>query len=275
MSNTVSEIRNRKLQDAFILIKKYTTDRKACAERDHVHAARWKFDFLHQLYLKKMTQYLSHLRNVVVKDRNDTATKRNVFKMISNRSTRAYFLKWKNAMESMRTVEEVNREGPVTEEVLDHQIDLKNCQNFMRDQGYTEKEIEEAVKKTDTRAKTLMARAIARFKHYTEEDDLYLKPKMFDRWVMYVKMRKLLRHWLQYIENRQKHHKADLAAAFDRWKYHYPGVHNAYSRETRDNLLKRAVENGKRLQQLADSNGENEELLTHLGKERDLLKLQH
>ena len=48
----------------------------------------------------------------------------------------------------------------------------------------------------------MLARSVARMKHYTEDNDLYLKPKMFDRWKMFVKMRKLVRHWLQYIENR-------------------------------------------------------------------------
>lgn len=41
-----------------------------------------------------------------------------------------------------------------------------------------------------------MMRVIARLKHYKQGDDLYLKPKMFDRWKMLVKLRKLLRHWL-------------------------------------------------------------------------------
>ena len=48
---------------------------------------------------------------------------------------------------------------------------------------------------------------------------MYLKPKMFDRWRFFVKMRKLTKHWLNYIENRLTPVKADMARAFDIWKY--------------------------------------------------------
>jgi len=46
------------------------------------------------------------------------------------------------------------------------------------------------------RVKELMAKTIARIKHYTMEDDKYLIPKMFDRWRMYIKVRKLVKHWM-------------------------------------------------------------------------------
>ena len=114
-----------------------------------------------------------------------------------------------------------------------------------------------------------MAKTVARMKHYTEENDAYLLPKMFDRWRMFVKIRKLVRHWMNYINNRQSHHKADLAVAFDRWKYYYPGVHAKYQRNTRDELLRRAVAAEQKLFKLADSTGQNEDLLNHLGLQRD------
>jgi hypothetical protein len=47
-----------------------------------------------------------------------------------------------------------------------------------------------------------MLRAVARIKHNTLKDDKYLKPKMFDRWKMWVKIRKLVRYILQNTENK-------------------------------------------------------------------------
>ena len=63
----------------------------------------------------------------------------------------------------------------------------------MKDQSYTQNEIDRAVQKADDRSKELMSRAIARIKHNSVKDDKYLKPKMFDRWKMWVKIRKLVR----------------------------------------------------------------------------------
>ena len=65
----------------------------------------------------------------------------------------------------------------------------------------------------------MLARSIARMRHYTKQGDLYLKPKMFDRWRMYVKIRKLVRHVLANMEAKLHPTKADLSIAFNRWKY--------------------------------------------------------
>lgn len=64
----------------------------------------------------------------------------------------------------------------------------------------------------------MLSRSVARIKHYTEKDDIYLKPKMFDRWRFYVKMRKLVRYLLRSIENKLTPVKSDLEVAFGRWK---------------------------------------------------------
>jgi len=63
----------------------------------------------------------------------------------------------------------------------------------------------------------MMARVVARMKHVG--GDRYLKPKMFERWLQYVHMRKLLRYLLRNIENKLKPVKADLSIAFNRWKF--------------------------------------------------------
>jgi hypothetical protein len=77
---------------------------------------------------------------------------------------------------------DVNTFGPVVEEVLDAQADFGNYRNFMKVQGYTTFEIEEATDHAKDRANTLLSRSVARLEHCTDENGLYLKPKMFDRW---------------------------------------------------------------------------------------------
>ncbi len=56
--------------------------------------------------------------------------------------------------------------------------------------------------------------------HYNE--DLYVKPKLFDRWKEFVHMRKLYRYWLSFVEKRAQLVRSDLHFAFDKWKRFHP-----------------------------------------------------
>ena len=58
------------------------------------------------------------------------------------RDLRRRFLHWKHYASKESTVIEVNEIGPVVEEVLDAQHEWFNLKNFMRDQGFTDKEAE-------------------------------------------------------------------------------------------------------------------------------------
>ena len=50
----------------------------------------------------------------------------------------------------------------------------------MRDQGYTEKEVEQFRENAQQYSQGLLKKTVARMKHFS--DDKYLKPKMFERW---------------------------------------------------------------------------------------------
>lgn len=87
-------------------------------------------------------------------------------------------------------------------------------------QGYTRKEIDEVKIAVEAKAKESLARVIQRMRHFTKVGDAYLLPKMFDRWRMFVKIRKLVGYLLRNLENKLKPVKADLSVAFNRWKKH-------------------------------------------------------
>jgi len=78
----------------------------------------------------------------------------------------------------------------------------------------------------DKKGLELIARSVARMKHWNGTDD-YLKPKMFDRWRKFVQFRKIVKHWLEYMTNRQEHQKADLSHSFNKWKFFFADKQNA------------------------------------------------
>ncbi len=61
---------------------------------------------------------------------------------------------------------------------------------------------------------------IARWQRNPAYEDVYLLPKMFDRWRQFVKMRKLVGWILRNMENRLQPRKADLSYHFNKWKYY-------------------------------------------------------
>ena len=123
------------------------------------------------------------------------------------------------------TVIEANEIGPVVEEVLDKQMDVANLKNLMADEGFTNYQVQDVTDNAEKKANELLARSVARWKHWNGTDD-YLKPKMFDRWRQYIKMRKIVRHWLDFLTNRQQHEKADLSYCFNKWKHHFSDKQN-------------------------------------------------
>lgn len=116
-----------------------------------------------------------------------------------------------------------------------------------------------------------MSRAVARLKHYTMEDDKYLIPKMFDRWKMLIKLRKLVKHWLHFIANRQKPIKADLSVFFNRWKYKFGEKQVALSHMTREELQARCVKAAEKANHLARILNADNNCVGHLLVQRDEL----
>ena len=133
----------------------------------------------------------------------------------------------------------------------------------MADEGFTDYQIEDVAQNADKRGLELLRKSVARWRHCNGSDD-YLKPKMFDRWRRWIKMRKIVRHWLDFLTNRQEHKKADMSYCFNKWKHHFADKQNNLQKKTRAQLMQRAVLAAKRLEVLAESNQQDEDLIAHI-----------
>lgn len=131
-----------------------------------------------------MALYLSDLRSKKLEESITIKRIVGCIKYWNSRRTRAMFMKWKQSAGKETTVNDVNDDGPLVEEVLMHKLRLKNMADFMRDQKYTKSQVDEAVNFSSTRVKDLMGKALARLRHASKDksDDKYLKPICFDRW---------------------------------------------------------------------------------------------
>ena len=94
---------------------------------------------------------------------------------------------------------------------------------------------------------------------------------MFDRWRHYVAMRKIVRHWLDFIGNKQHHVRADLTNAFNKWKYKAAAEQGELQHRSLEQLKRRAVMAAKRLEDLAANSQQDEDMINHLSDQNDEL----
>ena len=178
-----------------------------------------------KIYLRKLLQHYSHMRRQILGNKVVENKKRVMFGHFISAQVRDAFNRWKQKAMFATTVIEANEIGPVVEEVLDKQMDVANLKNLMADEGFTNYQVQDVTDNAEKKANELLARSVARWKHWNGTDD-YLKPKMFDRWRQYIQMRKIVRHWLDFLTNRQQHEKADLSYCFNKWKHHFSDKQN-------------------------------------------------
>lgn len=112
---------------------------------------------------------------------------------------------------------------------------------------------------------------MARWKAYKGANSAYLKPKMFGRWVLFVKMRKLVKYHLNNMQNKLTPVKADLSIAFNRWQFQTGRSHLALNGLDKEVLIAKAAEAQRKVDQLQDRTDDTEEYLGHMGMQRDEL----
>lgn len=76
-------------------------------------------------------------------------------------------------------------------------------------------------------------------RHYNKSD--YVKPKMFDRWKLYVHVKRQFRFWLNFVEKRGQFIKSDLHSAFDKWRNFHPQRHLTLAIQSKTELNRKAV----------------------------------
>ena len=201
LSNVAKKFDNRGIMSAFQMIKNFERAKRDAMANEKAIGSQKLGDVLHEIYMRKLHLYYMHLRRQVFGDKSTKLRKRTMFGHFVSRRVRDAFDLWKSKANLATTVIDVNEMGPITEEVLDKQLDIANLRNLMASEGFTEHQVEDVTHNASVKARELLAKSIGRWKCWNGTDD-YLKPKMFDRWRRFVAFRRILKHWLDFITNR-------------------------------------------------------------------------
>lgn len=207
------------------------------------------FSILHKLYINRMTKYMSEMRVKCYAIKEKTTKQLTMFNHMFTRQMRRAFELWRNQTQAVATVEDVNECGPVVEEVLEARLMIKNCLDFLKKEGYTQKQRDEFEDLSEKRNLDKIRRAIGHWRAHVnkEPDDMQLLPIVMERWKFYTKMRKVINHWLDFITIKKEPMKADMKRYWDRWKFGFATKDANLNRQSREYLMDRCIKTQKEL----------------------------
>ena len=193
---------NKHILSAFQMIQNFVRSKKDVHAHEKDLSAKNVNSVLTRLYRKRLLDYMTHFRMVALNSKKDEFKKLSMIKHCLTRSLRHAFERWRRQANVAQTVIEVNDTGPVVEEVLDHQLDVHNLKKLMTEEGFGKHEIADIEDEAAKKSLALIAKAVGRWRHYTYDGDKYLIPKMFERWRQWISLRKIVKHWLDFIGNK-------------------------------------------------------------------------
>jgi hypothetical protein len=171
-------------QTAFLDISSFARAKAFAHQRRKEQAARDLVNHMDMLKKRQLESTISQLKVVPIMRYNKGLKQFNTVMRNFTDQQRRCFQLWKNKAQEHTLVKEMNEEGPIREEIWNLNKDQTNLRMFMTEEGYTPEDIHKLEDHGAKQFCRLMKKAKLRMEHYNE--DLYTKPKAFDRWRQFV-----------------------------------------------------------------------------------------
>ena len=146
--------------------------------------------------------------------------------------------------------------------------EIENMKDFLREEKYTEDEVEKIYGDICARNEGLMRKYILRLK-ITQQPKKRLLPIVWQRWREFVGIRKLLKYQLNRCQNAIDDRKADMQRAFKKWRNGPDQLAMELWRLPASTLVQLGIRTTKDLDECGDSIGENSAIQNHLMMQRD------
>lgn len=94
---------------------------------------------------------------------------------------------------------------------------MSNLKSFMKEEGFTAESIKSCCEMVHDTELAKIRKGGLRWLLLNKPDSKLLI-KVFDHWKMIIALRKIMRHWLIFSNNRVQWVKADMMEAFSKWR---------------------------------------------------------
>lgn len=199
--------------------------------------------------------------------RKDSRLKTAFGKFHSER-VRDAFLWWKRKSELDELSQDLHETGPVRAEYWRSMRQIENMKEFLRNEKYTESEIEILYEGVCDRNEGLMRKYLTRLR-LNQEPKKRVLPIVWQRWREYVGIRKLLKFQLNRCQNAIEPGKADMQRAFKKWRSGPEHLTTELWRLPIETIVQLAIRTTKDLDECGDQIAENSAIQNHLMMQRD------
>lgn len=209
-------MRTKMQDDAFKDIKSYSRSKKLATSVLKRRAALDTISILTQRHEWMTRAYFGRYKKHVFEIKQRQRRLKAIFGKFYSQMMHTGFRRWWHYTQKHMDAQEMNETGPVTEQVFEGNRLIKNLRGFMKTEGYPEEQIKRIVEEVKEKETHKIRQCIARWQIFNNPEKR-LQIKAFDHFATAIKMRKILRYWLNFSNNRVVHVKADMQEAFRKW----------------------------------------------------------
>lgn len=203
--------------DAFGNIKTFSNSKKKVIQQNHSIGGHKTGRLLKGIYLKALNIAFQKYKSKCFTGSEANQCFKSVFGKQGNARLRDAFYWWKKKHALEDLAQEMHETGPVRAQHWLAEKDIENMKQFMRDQHYTELEINKFYNDVCGYNDYLMKKHMIRMK-YKLDPNKRLLPIVMDRWRGFVQIRKSVKHQFRFLGNFKEAEKAEMQIAFNKWK---------------------------------------------------------
>jgi len=181
--------------EGFTTLKSYTSSKGFASNKLKRKSVNDITSMLCQTHESRLKRYFGRFRAIVKDKHIKSSTAKKIILKIENGNLRWAFESWRKNTEKVVFAQELNETGPITEQVFEARRTIRNLKGFMRSENYTQEEVTAKVKECEDWNEHAMSKLVKRLKVPRKDRQV---SRCFDHWVMWLKVKRLMRHQLNF-----------------------------------------------------------------------------
>lgn len=266
--NLAKLMRDKALIEGFKTLQDFDASYLAVKHASRLRATHDAESILRQLHVKRVRRAFKTYHFAVCQKRQSQMAVTQTMKKVDNHNLRDAFRRWAMINRKDSLVVELNETGPITEHVFEARRTTCNLKAFMKSENFTDEEIKVFFQKCKQTNRQQMAKVVKRLKIPVQDRVVC---RCFDHWAMWLKVRKLMRHYLRFCNLNVQEFRCDIRRAFDKWKRADRVRMQGLMSQPLAQIMAIQTRQANALNKLAEQEANGGLMLRHLSGQRDEL----